>query len=99
MVKIQMGYTGRSRLFDSLLTRMVFFGFFAGSLGPQALALAGVQTKSIETQIAKPPTPHNSGIAADLSGAYSWGTYSSPGEADDTHSGPSLRALLGYRFE
>lgn len=39
------------------------------------------------------------GITGEVSGSYSWGTYTAPGVPTDAHVGMSLPVFAGYRFE
>jgi hypothetical protein len=36
-------------------------------------------------------------LAADATGGYSWGSYSSPGESEDTHAGAGVDVFAGWR--
>jgi hypothetical protein len=37
-------------------------------------------------------------IFADIAGAYSWGTYSTPGQLDNAHAGMGVLGRVGYRL-
>lgn len=69
-----------------------------GLKAAEAASAKSSKSKAVieETVPARPWTDHLNG---EVSGSYSWGTYSAPGVPSDAHVGMALPLYIGYRFD